>query len=137
MIILFFRFILALLANALGLFVASLILDGFSINGVSFVTAVLIFSIVTAVLSPLIVKIAFTSATFLMGGTALVTTFFGLLITSLITDGIVIDGFSTWFLATLVVWGFSLIGSVVLPMFLFKKHLAKKNSTPPPPPTQG
>lgn len=116
---------LAILANAVGLLAASVLLDDFSISGVAFVTAVLIFSAVTTVLGPLVTKIALTSAPYLMGGIALVTTLLGLIITSLISDGITINGITTWAVATLVVWLFSLIGSVLLPLVIFKKTLEK------------
>lgn len=116
---------LAVLANAVGLLAASLLLDDFSINGTAFVVAVLIFSAVTTVLGPLITKIALTSAPYLMGGIALVTTLIGLIITSLVSDGIAINGATTWAVATLVVWMFSLIGSVLLPLVIFKKTLEK------------
>ena len=125
MIVLLARLVLNVLSNALGLFAASLLLDGFSINGVSFFVAVAIFSIAVTVLGPLILKIAITNANYLVGGIALVTTFAGLVLTSLISDGISISGASTWFLATLIVWVFSIIGSIVLPLFLFKKTLEK------------
>ena len=120
---------LSVLANAVGLFMTTILVDGFSIDGISFVIAVAIFSIVTTILGPLIVKIALTSAPYLMGGIALVTTFVGLFITTLLSDGISISGFSTWIISTLVVWVFSLIGSVLLPLILFKKTLAKKTSS--------
>jgi putative membrane protein len=121
------RLVLNVLSNAIGLFMASVLLDGFSIDGLSFIVAVAIFSIVTTILGPLITKIALQSASYLMGGIALVTTFVGLVITTLLTDGINIDGTSTWFVATLVIWVFSLIGSLLLPLILFKKVLEDKN----------
>jgi putative membrane protein len=119
---------LSVLANAVGLYAAKILVDGFSIDGLSFVIAVAIFSIATTVLGPLITKIALTSAPYLLGGIALVTTFIGLLITTIFSDGIVINGLSTWVISTLVVWVFSVIGSVLLPLVLFKKILAKKSS---------
>lgn len=118
---------LSILSNALGLLAAAILVDGFSIDGVSFVIAVLIFSLATTILGPLITKVALTSAPFLMGGIALVTTFVGLLITDLVSSGISINGVSTWLFATLIVWVFSLIGSVLLPLIIFKKALAKKD----------
>lgn len=120
---LFARLTLNILANALGLLIASILVDGFSIDSISFVVAVLIFSLSTTVLGPLIIKIALTSAPYLMGGIALVTTFVGLVITDLLSDGISISGASTWIIATLVIWVFSLIGSLLLPLILFKKVL--------------
>jgi len=120
--------ILNILANALGLLAAALLIDSFTINNVSFVIAVLIFSGSTAILGPLILKIALTNASFLVGGIALVTTFVGLVITNLVSSGITIRGLSTWFLATVIVWVFSIIGNVLLPLVLFKKLRSKHNS---------
>lgn len=116
---------LSLLANAVGLFMASLILDGFQISGVSFIIAVAIFTIVEVIADPLITKIAINNVPALRGGIALVTTFVGLLITNIVSDGISVDGVSTWVLATLIVWLFGLIAMLVLPLFVFKKTLQK------------
>lgn len=116
---------LSLLANALGLFVANLLLDQLSIDALAFIAAAAIFSLATTILGPLITKIALTNAPYLVGSTALVTTFVGLVVTRLTSNGILIDGLNTWVLATLIVWLFSLIGSVLLPLVLFKKVLEK------------
>lgn len=117
--------VLALLANAVGLLVCSLVLEDFSINGVAFVTAVLIFTAATVILDPLITKIAITNVPALRGGVALVTTLIGLIITSLISDGIQITGLTTWILATLIVWLFALVATLLLPLVIFKKTLQK------------
>lgn len=125
MIKLLARLTLNVLSNAFGLFAASLLVDGFSINGLSFVLALALFSLSTAVLSPLVMKIALRNAPFLMGGIALVTTFVGLLITTIFSDGISIDGVSAWVISTLVIWLFSIVGNVLLPLVIFKKTLKK------------
>ena len=117
---------LSVLANAVGLIIAAAVIDGFSIDGVSFVIAVAIFSGVTALLGPFITSLALKNASFLMGGIALVTTLVGLIITNLLSDGISVDGVSTWIAATVIVWLFSVIASVVLPLFLFKKTLENR-----------
>lgn len=114
---------LSVLANAVGLIVASLILDGFSIDGPAFVIAVLIFTAASTLLGPFIAKQAMRNAPYLMGGIALVTTLVSLLITTLISDGISIDGIVTWVTATFIIWLFGVIASVILPLFLFKKTL--------------
>ena len=58
MIRLLIRIGIALLGNALGLWVASLVLDDMSISGTAFLIAVAIFTVLTAVLPPLITKVA-------------------------------------------------------------------------------
>jgi uncharacterized membrane protein YvlD (DUF360 family) len=120
---------LNILANAVGLLAASMLIEGFTITGVSFVIAVLIFSLSIMILGPLITKIALTNAPYLLGGTALVTTFVGLVVTNLVSDGISISGLSTWLFATLIVWVFSLLGNILLPLVLFKKVLDGHKTT--------
>lgn len=118
-----------ILANVVGLLAAALLLDDFSIDGPSFVMAVLIFSLATVVLGPLILKLAITNASYLVGGIALVTTLVGLILTNAVSDGISISGLGTWVAATVVVWLFSIAGNLLIPLVLFKKTLekAKKN----------
>ena len=114
---------LSLLANALALVAASILLAGFTINGLAFVVAVCIFTASTVILEPLITKIARQNAPYLLGGIALVTTFVGLLVTTLVTDGLSITGIATWVIATLIIWLATIVASLVLPRFLFKELL--------------
>jgi len=121
MIRMLIRIGLALLGNAVGLWVASLLLDGMDISGTAFVVAVVIFTVLTAVLQPLITKTAMQNAPALQGSSALITTFLALLITDLVSDGLSISGFSTWVFATVVVWIFTMIAAWLLPMFFLKE----------------
>ena len=122
----FARMALSLFANALALLVASVLLTGFAINGLAFVVAVCIFTASTTILEPLITKIATQNAPYLLGGIALVTTFVGLLVTTIITDGLSIMGIGTWVMATLITWLATVVGSLILPRFLFKEVLGSK-----------
>lgn len=124
MIRLLARIALEILANAVGLLVAAWLLDGFSMDTTGFVVAVLIFSVVKFVLDPLILKMSIQYVPALRGGIALATTLVSLIITSWITDGLQIEGLDTWILATLIVWLFGLIASLLLPVFIFKKALS-------------
>ena len=122
----FARMALSLFANAIALLVASVLLTGFAINGLAFVVAVCIFTASTTILEPLITKIATQNAPYLLGGIALVTTFVGLLVTTIITDGLRIMGIGTWVMATLITWLATVVGSLILPRFLFKEVLGSK-----------
>ena len=122
----FARTALSLLASALALLVASVLLTGFAINGLAFVVAVCIFTASTTILEPLITRIATQNAPYLLGGIALVTTFVGLLVTTIITDGLSIMGIGTWVMATLITWLATVVGSLILPRFLFKEVLGSK-----------
>jgi uncharacterized membrane protein YvlD (DUF360 family) len=125
--------ILELLANAVGLLIAARMLPGFSINILGFTVVLAIFTAVKFVLGPMITKLSWRYARALSGGIALVTTFVGLLITSLFTDGLVIRGVDTWLFATVLVWVCGVLASLILPLFFFKKVLSNQRNVPPPP----
>ncbi|MEM1235419.1 MAG: phage holin family protein [Pseudomonadota bacterium] len=108
-----------LIANAIGLLLAVILLPGFSIDFLAFVVAVLLFSVILAVLTPIIRKVSEKSMPQLMGGIALITIFVGLLVTELIMPAFTIGGLSNWVLATLLVWVGSLIASFLIPRFVF------------------
>ncbi|CAN5576063.1 hypothetical protein BH23CHL5_BH23CHL5_03020 [soil metagenome] len=133
MIQLVIRAVVAVVANAIGLLAASALLDKFEVNGASFVIAVIIFSAATVILGPLVIKIALTSATYLMGGIALVTTLLGLIITNLLSDGFTITGITTWIFATLIVWIFSVISSLLVPWILVKAAITDSPGRPSSP----
>jgi hypothetical protein len=120
--------VLQVMASAVGLIAAAWILEDMTLDGAAFVIAVLIFTAVSVVLQPLITQIAITKVDALRGGSALVTTFLGLLITALVSDGLQIDGASTWVLATLIVWAATVVAAIVLPLFLFKSILQRQRS---------
>lgn len=116
---------LHLLANAAGLLIASLVLPGFHIEVLGFVVSVLLFTAVEVLLGPFVLKMAIQYAPALRGGIALVTTFLGLFVTTLVTDGLRIEGITTWVLAPLIVWLCVLLAAILLPMVLFKNVLGE------------
>jgi putative membrane protein len=117
-----------LLANAVGLLVAAVVLDDMTVSGVAFVIAVVLFTAVEVLVQPLFTKMAMKNVPALQGGTALVATFVGLVVTSIVSDGLEISGATTWVLATLIVWIASLLAAVILPLFLVKKAVSEKSS---------
>jgi putative membrane protein len=126
------RFLLSIVihlaANAVGLLVAAALLEDMSVSGTAFVIAVAIFTLVEVVVGPMIRQAAVKNAQALLGGTALVVTFLGLLVTSLISDGLRIEGVSTWLLATVIVWVAALLATLVLPLIFVKKAVEERRS---------
>ena len=122
----FARMALSLLANAFALLVALILFTGFAIYFFFFVVLFCIFTASIMILEPLITRIATQNAPYLLGGIALVTTFVGLLVTTLITDGLSIRGIGTWVMATLITWLATIVGTLILPRFLFKEVLGSK-----------
>lgn len=106
---------LALAGNALGLLITSLILDDdMDVSGAAFVVAVVIFTILTLVLEPVVSSLAEKYVDYLAGASALVSTALALALTDWLSDGMSIDGIGTWVLATLLVWVMTAIVGFVL-----------------------
>ena len=119
---------LYVLGNAIGLFVASVVLPGFTISLLSLIAAAVVFTVIVVVATPLLVKISLKNVPQLSGGVALVATLVGLIGTSIFSDGLTIDGLTTWILAPLIVWLVALIAGLLLPLILFKKVLNEKQA---------
>ncbi len=118
-----------LLANALGLLVAAWVLSpDMEVSGTAFVIAVVIFTVVYAIAQPFLTQMAVSKVPALRGGVALIATLVGLIITAAVSDGLMIDGITTWILAALIVWVVSLIGTLLLPLVLVKKTVEEKRS---------
>ncbi|MCH9835666.1 MAG: phage holin family protein [Ilumatobacter sp.] len=116
---------LLLVGNAIGLWIASLILnEDMRLSGLAFVVAVVIFTVLVAVLEPLVSRAAERWADFLGGASALIATGVALILTSWISDGLSINGIGTWLLATFVVWAAAAVIGIVL-----VRAFAKENAT--------
>lgn len=122
------RTAIVLLGNAVGLIVASVAFSGFQLDAVSFVEALVIFTIAFAVLTPFIASTLRRnqSSSAALGGVALISTFAALLITDLVSDGLSISGLGTWIGATVVVWLTSMIAIWILPFLGLKKYLESR-----------
>ena len=126
MIRLLVRTVIAVAANAVGLIVAAAVLDGFSLNFASFVVAVVIFTIVFAVLQPFLAVQLRRLGNGAIGATALIATLVSLIITDLLSDGLSISGLGTWVAAAVIVWLAALVAAFVLPFLGLKKYLDER-----------
>ncbi len=118
--------LLHLAGNALGLIIAAAILEDMTLDGVAFVIAVLIFTVVEMIAQPLLRKMAMKNVEALQGGVALVSTYVGLLITDIASDGLEIKGLTTWVLATLIVWLGAVLAGVILPAIFLKNKVEQR-----------
>jgi uncharacterized membrane protein YvlD (DUF360 family) len=105
---------LVLAGNALGLLIASILIDDLEVSGAAFVIAVVVFTVLTLLLDPVVSRLAEKYADALTGGAALISTALALLLTAWISDGLAIDGAGTWLLATILIWLVTAIVGVVL-----------------------
>ena len=128
MIRLIVRTLVAVAANAVGLIVASLVLDGFDIDVTSFIVAVIIFTIVFAILTPFLAVQLRRLGNGAIGATALIATLVSLIITDLISDGFSISGVGTWIAAAVIVWLAALVAAFVLPFLGLKKYMEENRT---------
>jgi len=117
-----------LLANAVGLIVASLVLDGMDIDVTSFIIAVVIFTVVYALMLPFLASQLRRGGSSVLGGVALVATLVSLIVTDLVSDGLSISGVGTWIAATVIVWVVSLLAAFILPFLGLKKYLEERRA---------
>jgi putative membrane protein len=123
---LFFRTLIALVANAIGLIVAAAVLGGMHLSVGSFFVDVIIFTVIAALLQPFLAGQFRRSAPAALGGVALIAIFVSLVITDLISDGLSIDGVGTWVAATVIIWVVALIAAFILPFLGLKKFLENR-----------
>ncbi len=126
MIRLVVRTLVALAANAVGLIVASLLLDDFSIDVTGFIVALVVFTVVFALMQPFLVAQFRRAPSAVLGSVALIATLVSLIVTVLLTDGLSIDGLAGWLAGTLIVWLGALIAAFVLPFLGLKKFLDER-----------
>ena len=125
MVRLLISMVMRILASALGLLVASLVLDGFSVSAEGFVVTVLVFVAASALFEPFVLKLSLQYLPAVRGGVALVSTLVSLLVTATFTSGLSINGLDTWVMAPFIVWVSVVVAGIVLPLVVFKKLLAK------------
>ena len=115
--------LLGLGANAIALILAALIFPGFTLTFEGFIIALLVFAVLSALLPWLVLKFLMRHAGSLIALSGLVGTFLALLVTSLLTSGLDIDGTWTWIGATLIIWIISMFIWVIPgPWRTFKKR---------------
>ncbi|MGW4098290.1 phage holin family protein [Mycobacterium sp. NPDC004974] len=113
-------------SSAIGLLVAAWLVPGVSVSAWGFITAVVIFAVAQAILSPFFLKMASRYASAFLGGIGLVSTLIALVLASALTHGLSIHGIGSWIAATVVVWLVTAVATVVLPALFIKKKVASK-----------
>jgi uncharacterized membrane protein YvlD (DUF360 family) len=123
MIRLLVRTAVLLVANAVGLIVAAVALDGMRLDAAGFVVAVVVFTVAMALMQPFLAVQLRRGGSAALGGVALIATLVSLVLTVLITDGLSIDGAGTWLAAAVIVWAAALIAAFILPFLGLRRYL--------------
>jgi uncharacterized membrane protein YvlD (DUF360 family) len=122
------RTAIAFVSNAVGLLVAAAFLDGMTLDVTGFVVAVVIFTVVFALMQPFLFSVLRQSRAGVLGGVALIATLVSLIVTTLLTDGLSISGLGTWIAATVIVWVGAVLAGFILPFLGLKKYLDERRS---------
>jgi uncharacterized membrane protein YvlD (DUF360 family) len=125
------RAVVYLVAAAIGLVVAGIVFDGFSVSASSFLYVVVIFAVVQSVITPLITQATGRNAPALAGGASLFSALIALIVTAAISDGLTIDGLGTWIGAAVIIWLVSMVAAFLLPLLLVKmgvQHVRERRS---------
>lgn len=117
------RLVVVVAANAVGLLVAAAVLDGMELDASAFILAVIIFTVVFALMMPFLASQLRRRGSAALGGVSLIATLVALIITDLLSDGLSISGIGTWIAAAVIVWAASLLAAFILPYLGLKKYL--------------
>ena len=113
----------------LGLWLADVVLEDFSLSFSSLLIAAIIFAVIQAILSPFFFKMTSTHAGAFLGGVGLISTFVSLWLTSLIVDDLsVTGGWTTWLFATLIVWLVTAFATWLLPLIFLRNRRQERKA---------
>ena len=128
MIRLLVRLLVVVAANAVGLLVAAALLDGMRLDAAGFILALVIFTVVFALMTPFLASQLRNRRSAALGGVSLIATFVALLFTDLLSDGLSIEGIGTWIAATVIVWVASLLAAFILPFLGLKRFMQERRA---------
>jgi uncharacterized membrane protein YvlD (DUF360 family) len=129
MVVFLIRAFIFLASAALGLWIASLIVDGFTVTAEGFLIVVVVFAVLQSILTPWFLVMSRKYANALTGAVGLVSTIAALFVATLIGDGLTISGATAWILGSFIVWIVTMLGTLLLPLILLRNRVEKKNAT--------
>ena len=107
----------SLATNAIALLIVALIFEKVRISWLTFIIAVVVFSVISLIVTPVVTSLVRQYAIALASLASLLATFIALLITDILSSGLDIEGAGTWIGATLIVWLATMIVTFVFGMF--------------------
>src|SRR6476620_8678971 len=96
--------VVSLATSAIALLVASLLLDDFQIDTLTFPVLVVEFAVILMISRAALETVIDKNAHYLSSFVGLIGAFVALLVTNWVSDGLSISGVGTWLLASLIVW---------------------------------
>lgn len=128
MVVFLIRALIFLGSAALGLWIASLIVDDFSVSAEGFLVAVVVFAALQSILTPWFVVMTRKYANALTGAVGLVSTVVSLWIATLINNSITIKTGTAWVFGSLTVWLVTMLATLVLPLIFLRNRIDKNRA---------
>ena len=128
MVVFLIRALIFLGSAALGLWIASLIVDDFSVSAEGFLVAVVVFAALQSILTPWFVVMTRKYANALTGAVGLVSTVVSLWIATLINNSITIKPGTAWVFGSLTVWLVTMLATLVLPLIFLRNRIDKNRA---------
>ena len=108
------RLVSSLVGVAVGIIIADIALDDFSIHGIAIIEATLLFWIIHFVVQFLALRVLIRQPSVALAGLlALASTVVSLIIVEIVVNDFSIDGASTYIVATLIIWITTALGDFV------------------------
>ena len=107
---------------------ARALLEDVRLDVTGFIVAVVVFTVVFALIQPFLTLQLRRAGGAVLGGLALIATLVSLIVTTIATDGLSISGVVTWIAATVIVWLAAVVAAFVLPFLGLKKFLEERRA---------
>lgn len=113
--------VVSLVTSAVGLLVAAVLLSDFEVSTLTFPILVVEFAVIQLIIGAATETLVDKHAHVLSSLVGLIGSFLALLVTDMISDGLTIDGATTWILATLIVWAGAFLAKLLLARWIIRR----------------
>lgn len=120
---------ISLVGALLAFWIASMIIDGFTVTWNGILIAAVVFTVAQALLGPVVFNLARKYASAILGGIGLVSTLLALVVATLFDGGITIEGATAWIASTVLIWLVTALITWILGYFLITKWLTERNES--------
>lgn len=118
---------ISLVGALLAFWIASMVIDGFTVSWNGILIAAVVFTVAQALLGPVVFNLARKYASAILGGIGLVSTLVALIVATLFEGGIKIEGITAWIASTVLIWLITALITWILGYFLITKWLTERN----------
>ena len=130
MVVFLIRALIFLASAALGLWIASMTVDGFTVTASGFVVVVVVFAVLQSVLTPWFMVMSRKYANALTGGVGVISTVVALFVATLVGDALTIRGTTAWLLGSLIVWIVTMLATLILPLIFLRNRGQRRKAAP-------